>query len=165
MERLPVAFALMASLALAGCAVFQAEEEDEGEEQGTETSVALEGVPAAVRRAAEAAVPGMTVVKASKETDEGRLYFEVSGTVGGEPVDVMTTPEGEVVTVERGIHVDAVPEAVRAAALKRVPGLVPSKAEKILEKGAVSYELRGKAGGKVYEVKVSESGEVLEVED
>jgi hypothetical protein len=171
MKRLAAVLALSVSVAFAGCGSpgkgggkEQAKEEEEKDEGG-EVSVALADVPAAIVKAAEAAVPGIAIEKAGKETDEGKTYFELSGKVGGSKVDVLVTPEGEVVQVERIVPLDSVPEAVKAAAVKRLPGFVADRAESSWKKDRTTFELRGKVGGKVYEIALSESGEVLEVED
>jgi hypothetical protein len=172
--RLPsTALAALVSLALAGCASSNdnsssgglTDKETAEEMSAGEESVALEGVPPAVRKAAEAAVPGLAADGAAKETDEGKVYFEISGTADGARVDVTVTPEGEVVCIERRVPADSVPEAARAAALKRLPGLVVDKAEKIWKKERTYYELRGKVGTKVYEIALTDAGEVLEVEE
>ena len=164
MKRLSAVLTLFACAALAACASASRESKEEGDEKD-EAKVAVVDVPAAVRHAAEAAVPGIVITKAAKETDEGKEYYEVSGTVAGSKVDVLVTPEGEVVEVERAMALDSVPPAVRAAAEKKLPGFVAERAESSTMKDRTTIELRGKVSGKVYEIALSESGEVLEVED
>ena len=157
--------ALAVALVLAaGCA---SSSKEEGDEKGSdEVAVALDGVPANVREAAMAACPGMKAEHASKETEEGVKYVEISGkTADGAHVDVVLTEAGEVVAVETTVEVAAAPEALKAAAVARVPGLVISRAERLLKKGVTTWEFKGKANGKTFEVVVAESGEVLEVED
>lgn len=66
------------------------------------------------------------------------------------------------------VKFDEVPENVRAAAAKAVPGIPFKEAWKNVEAGGKlhSYEIRGKnpADGKTREVRVSPAGEVLEME-
>jgi len=151
--------ALAVALLLAGCASNVEKEEDEVE-------VALDGVPANVRDAALAACPGMKAGKASKETEDGVRYVEISGTdASGADVDVVLTEAGEVVAVETRVEVVASPADLKAAATARLPGLVIDRAERLLKKGVTTWEFRGTLRGKVYEVVVAESGEVLEVEE
>jgi uncharacterized membrane protein YkoI len=166
-----------ALLLLAGCAApakqapkehpKAAEEAEEAEEKGgDEVAVALEGVPANIRDAAMAACPGMKAERAAKETEDGVKYFEVSGkTADGAPVDVVLTEAGEVVAVETTVPVASAPENLKAAAVAKVPGLVLSRAERLLKKGVTTWEFKGKVDGKVYEIVVDEAGAVLEVED
>lgn len=163
--------ALSVTVAFSGCAAGtkergreEAREEDEKAEGG-EVTLALADVPAAIVKAAEAAVPGIVIEKAGRETDEGKTYYELSGRVSGSKVDVLVNPEGEVVEIERRLPMESVPEAVRAAAERKLPGFVADRAESSWKKDRTCFELRGKVGGKVYEIALSESGEVLEVEE
>jgi uncharacterized membrane protein YkoI len=65
---------------------------------------------------------------------------------------------------ESAVGLDQVPETVKAAALAAVPGLVLSSAETENEHGSLVYCLHGSVDGREYEVEVSASGEVLEIE-
>ncbi|NJN14155.1 MAG: hypothetical protein HC813_00350 [Planctomycetes bacterium] len=62
------------------------------------------------------------------------------------------------------IPVEGLPVAVSRGAAKRVPGLVIHHAERCTEEGVTTYDLEGVADGVEYELEVSASGEVLEVE-
>lgn len=74
-------------------------EDDEGE---IEQEVPLDSVPQAVLDAAKAAAPGLVVEKAFTETENGRLLYEIVGTVDGVRHEVEVDAEGNVVEVERG---------------------------------------------------------------
>jgi uncharacterized membrane protein YkoI len=65
---------------------------------------------------------------------------------------------------EVSVALNDVPSAVKAAAVQAVPGLVLTKAEKETEHGQLVYSLSGTADGVEYEVEVSASGTVNEVE-
>ncbi len=69
---------------------------------------------------------------------------------------------------KQAVKFDEVPENVRKAASKAIPGVKLNEAWKNLEQGGKlhSYEIRGKnaADGKTREVRVSPTGEVLEME-
>ena len=69
---------------------------------------------------------------------------------------------------KQAVKFDEVPENVRAAATKAIPGVNLNEAWKNLERGGKlhSYEIRGKnaADGKTREVRVSLTGEILETE-
>ena len=69
---------------------------------------------------------------------------------------------------KQAVKIDEVPENVRTAASKAIPGVDLNEAWKNLERGGKlhSYEIRGKntADGKTREVRVSLTGEVLEME-
>ena len=66
---------------------------------------------------------------------------------------------------ETEIPLTEVPEPVMSAALGAVPGIVIEEAELEEEDGEMVYELSGTAGDKEYEIEISASGEVLEVEE
>jgi hypothetical protein len=68
--------------------------------------------------------------------------------------------EGE----ERDIALNEVPAVVSQAAIAAVPGLVLTGAEIEEENGASIYCLEGTANGETWEVEVSPSGQVLEIE-
>ncbi len=65
---------------------------------------------------------------------------------------------------EQDIEINQVPTVVTAAATKAVPGFIVESAELEKEDGKMVYELEGTANGKEYEIEISETGEVLEVE-
>ena len=69
---------------------------------------------------------------------------------------------------KEAVKFDDVPEKVRAAASKAIPGVKFNEAWKNVGRGRElhSYEIRGKnaADGKTREVRVSTSGEILEQE-
>lgn len=71
-------------------------------------------------------------------------------------------------TIRSPLEVGALPENVRDAAKKALPNVTLMDAWKNLDsktKALHSYEVRGRAGdGKIREVRVSTSGEILEME-
>lgn len=66
---------------------------------------------------------------------------------------------------EAEIPLAEVPEAVMAAAQQAVPGIEIEEAEIEMEDGQKVYELSGTANGKEYEIEISGTGEILEVEE
>ena len=77
--------------------------DDEGDEgDDDEQEIALDQVPAAVRKAAEAAVPGFVLASAETETEEGALHYCLEGTAGGEAVEIEVTTDARVLEIERG---------------------------------------------------------------
>lgn len=79
-----------------------ADEEGEDGDDGSEQWIALDQVPAAVRTAAETAVPGLVLKSAETEREEGALHYCLEGTAAGEKVEVEVGPDGRVLEVERG---------------------------------------------------------------
>ncbi len=66
---------------------------------------------------------------------------------------------------EQDIPLSEVPPAVMAAAQQAVPGIEIEEAQLETEDGQQVYELSGTAGDKEYEIEISGTGEILEVEE
>lgn len=66
---------------------------------------------------------------------------------------------------EEKVALDKLPEAVKAAAERAVKGIVLTEAEKETKGDEVVYEVEGKAGGKLYEIKIAPDGKVIKVEE
>ena len=78
-------------------------DDDEVGEEENEVEVALAQVPEAVKQAALAAVPGLVLKSAEKETEEGSLRYCLEGTANGETVEVeVNAADAKVVEIERG---------------------------------------------------------------
>lgn len=85
-----------------GNVVVDDEDDDEGDDEN-EVSVALDQVPAAIKDAALAAVPGFVLKSAEKETEEGSLHYCLEGTAGGEAVEIeVRASDAKVVEIEQG---------------------------------------------------------------
>ena len=65
---------------------------------------------------------------------------------------------------EEDVPLDKVPQVVKDAAAKAVPGIKLTEAEKEIKGSNVIYELEGKVGDKEYELKITSTGKVLKVE-
>ena len=72
--------------------------------------------------------------------------------------------DGDEEETEEMIALKDLPNAVRAAALAAVPGLVITEVEKETEGSDVHYCIHGTAGGEFVEVEVSPDGKVGEIE-
>jgi hypothetical protein len=104
MKRIQWTVILSSVLSVAAC-----REKQESQSTGTpaasgatEEDVALSDVPEALKQAALAAVPGLVLEEAEKETEDGQVVYSLSGMAGGEEVEVELTSSGEVLEVERG---------------------------------------------------------------
>lgn len=82
---------LVGAALLTGCAsAFSDDEED----------IELSAVPAAAMMAAENAVPGFKAKSAEKETEDGRVVYEIEGKADGTEYEIEVTAEGEVLEIE-----------------------------------------------------------------
>jgi len=86
----------------ARAATDDADDEEDGDDEN-EVEVALDQVPAALKAAALAAVPGLVLTGAEKETEEGTLVYCLEGMDGDEAVEVeVRADDAKVVEIERG---------------------------------------------------------------
>jgi uncharacterized membrane protein YkoI len=77
-------------------AVADDDEDDDGDEQ----EIALADLPAAIKNAALAAVPGIVLTEAEKEVENGRELYSVEGTLDGEEYCIEIATDGSLIGVE-----------------------------------------------------------------
>ena len=114
--------------------------------------VPLAQVPAEVIAAAQGARAGFTPAEAERETREGRLYYDVGGTLAdGTEVEFDIMEENgswRVVETQRDVAFANVPAAVREAAAAHDATLAPTRViESVQADGLVIYELYAAQGG------------------
>jgi hypothetical protein len=80
----------------------QADADDDDDEDGDdEQPIALDQVPASVRQAAIAALPGFAVESAETETENGVFLYVLSGHVGSTACEVEVDATGKVHEIEQ----------------------------------------------------------------
>jgi hypothetical protein len=80
-----------------------------------EEKVDLDKVPAPAVQAVKKRFPEGKISAASKETENGKVAYEITLKDKGLQVEVTVTPEGTLLTIEREIHAKNLPKAVKAA--------------------------------------------------
>ncbi|MBA4339722.1 MAG: hypothetical protein C0421_12855 [Hyphomonas sp.] len=110
------------------------------------TDLSSDDLPGNVRALAEGAAEGFLVSEAQKKVREGRIYYDVEGSLpdGSEiEFDILMTVQGpEIVEIQRDMPWAEVPASVRAAAEASAPGMLPARViESRQPDGAVIYEL------------------------
>lgn len=109
--------------------------------------VAADDVPDAIRAAAEAEIPGMTIAEVERKEREGQTFFDVEGARpdGSEvELDMLQEEDGSftVVEVQRDLAWSDVPENARAATEGLKDMFDPVRViESIQNDGTVIYEL------------------------
>jgi len=98
-------------------------------------------LPPAVDAAFKKAYPNATIKNVSKETEDGKMVYEIESMDNGMARDLVYLADGTVVSYEEGITVASVPAAVSASVKARYPTSTIAVAEKLFEKGAMNYEL------------------------
>ena len=133
------------------------------EEQGGDESVkmTLAQAPPAVQKAIQSAAGSATVTEVEKETEDGFTLYEAAWEVGGVEHEVNVNEAGEVMETEIAVAADAVPAAVKTAAMKHLPKRTKPEFEK---KMIVLYEIIAMVDGKEIEFLVDPSGRVMELE-
>lgn len=133
-------------------------EEDGGDKS---TKMTLTQAPRAVQKAIQSTAGSATVSEVEKETEDGITLYEAAWKIGGVEHEVNVNEAGEVMETEMTVTADAVPAAVKAAAMKHLPkGATPEFEQKMI----VLYEIISMVDGKEIEFLVDPSGRVIELE-
>ncbi|MGH8642994.1 MAG: PepSY-like domain-containing protein [Gammaproteobacteria bacterium] len=98
-----------------------------------EEKLALDKVPKPVLEAVNARFKDAVMTGAAKERDDGKLVYEVSLDLKGQAIDVMLSPEGEIVSFEKAITVEDLPAAVVQALGDKYPKATYEKVEEVIE--------------------------------
>ncbi len=131
-----------------------------------EEKVPLEKLPPAVKAAVQKRFPGVELLKAGKEVEDGKTTYEVSIKSEGHKIDIDVTPEGAIVEMEKEIDVASLPKAVSGALDAKYRGATLLKAEEIIKVNGgketlQNYEvLLQTAEKKRYEVVLSAEGKI-----
>jgi len=72
-------------------------DEGDGEER-----ISLDDVPANIKQVAVDRVPGIVLDAAARETENGTLVYELTGTANGERYQIEVTAAGQIAEVEHG---------------------------------------------------------------
>lgn len=75
-------------------------DDEDGDDDENEVRVELSAVPDAVKNAALAALPGLVLTGAERETENGQVVYGLEGTVDGEPWEVEVAADGTVMEIE-----------------------------------------------------------------
>ncbi len=98
-----------------------------------EKKVALDKVPKPVIEAAKARFKDAVITGAAKETDDEKLVYEVFLKDKGQAIDVMLSPEGEILVIEKAITVGDLPAAVAKAIEDKYPKATYKKVEEMVK--------------------------------
>jgi hypothetical protein len=80
-----------------------------------EVKVALKDLPEGISAAVKKRFPDAELTEAAKETEKGKVTFEVSIKEKGSKIDVMLSSEGAITKIEKSIPVKDLPEKITAA--------------------------------------------------
>jgi hypothetical protein len=125
------------------------------------TKMTAKDLPAAVTAAFAKAYPNATIIGVGKETENGKVYFEVESMDGKTRRDLLVAPDGTIFETEEVVADAAVPEAVKAALTKAFRKYEIEKAEKTTRGAATEYEMSVEVGRKMYAVTADATGKIL----
>ncbi len=133
---------------------------------GQERHVKKSDLPVAVQKTADEQSKGAMVSGYTKETEEGKLEYEVEMIVNGHTKDVSIDASGNVLEVEEQVAPETLPAEVREGLQKKAGSGKIAKVESIAKHGTlVAYEAHVVAGGKKSEVQVGPDGRPLDHEE
>lgn len=123
-------------------------------------------LPAAVRATAEQQRRGATVRGYSRETEHGRVQYEVEMMAAGRSRDVTIAADGTLLEVEQQLDLDSLPAPVLAALQKKAGAGQITRVESLTKGGTlVAYEAVILSAGKRSEVQVGPDGTALTHEE
>jgi uncharacterized membrane protein YkoI len=156
MNKKPVS-ALGAILFIVGLSIINSVEV-----RADERPVKLKNLPKAVQQTVAEQSVGAKILGLSKETENGKTYYEVELMVNGHHRDVLIDSTGAVVETEEEIAIDQLSPAVKATIEKQAGKGKIGVIESITRNGQVTaYEAHIKTGGKSKEIKVGTDGELI----
>lgn len=120
--------------------------------------IPLDKVPSAVKEAVKKRFPNAEIQEAAKETENGKVTFELNLKDNGQNVDVIVTPEGVIQTIEKEIAAKDLPKVVADAVAAKYPKANYKKYEEV-------YKVKdGKEALEYYEVIINNGEKDIEVE-
>src|SRR4051812_13136247 len=98
-----------------------------------EEATPLDKVPAPVIAAVKKRFPNGDMKSAKKEVENGKTVYEITIKDKGLSVDVSSTPEGTLLTIEREIALKDVPDAVRKTFAAKSPNAKLELIEEVIK--------------------------------
>jgi len=116
-------------------------------------------MPAAIEAAFKQAYPNAVVKSVSKETEDGKVQYEVESLDGGRRRDINYNPDGTVILYEEALTEADVPAVVVAAIKARYPKATITTRERlyVMKDKSANFEL-GLKGAPVGEVVLTPEG-------
>ncbi len=134
-----------------------------------EEKIAVDKLPKPVLDAAKAKFPEATIVGAEKESEDGKVVYEVGLTDKGQKVEMELTADGKIIVIEKTIDAKDVPAKVDEALKARHPKARIKKVEALIKEDKVTaYELlvvSGRKNQRMWEVVFDPSGKFVKEEE
>lgn len=118
-------------------------------------------VPGAVIAAFASAYPNATVRGYGRETENGKVYYEIESIEKHTTRDVLYNPDGTVAEIEEGIAVGDLPAEATETLHAKYPRAVITSAEKITRGDITEYEAHAKLGKRRVSMEFDANGKPL----
>jgi len=132
-----------------------------GVSAASEKPVKFTELPVAVRQSVERETKGAAVRGLSRETENGKVYYEAETIVNGRNRDILFNESGNVVETEEQVSLESIPAGARSAIEKYAAGGRVLNVEMVTRDSVTSYEAQVRKAAKKSEVKVSPEGSIL----
>jgi hypothetical protein len=124
-----------------------------------EKAISRSQLPVAVQRTADEQAKGSTVRGYSKDSEDGKLEYEVQLLVNGHTKDVTIAPDGRLLEIEEEVSLDSLSPQVRSGLAARAGKGKITKVEALTKQGKiVAYEAQIILAGKRSEAQVGPDG-------
>jgi hypothetical protein len=140
---------IVISIALLACSAIAAEK-----------PVKMKDLPAPVQKAVQEQIKDAQLRGLSRETENGKVFYEAETMVNGKSRDILMDANGAVVEVEEETTLDNVPAPVKATLEKSAQSAKILKVETVTKGSVVSYEAVVTKNGKKSEVVVAADGTI-----
>jgi uncharacterized membrane protein YkoI len=132
--------------------------------------VELDKLPAVVKKAVQKRYPDAKLVKADKETEDGKTVYDVAITIGAQKMSIDVTPEGKIVGYEKTIDAKKLPKVVSDAFHAKYPKATMRGVEEIYKVDGDDEKMEGyeikltTADNKKMEVVINSEGKITKTE-
>ncbi len=134
------------------------------EDEAPAQAVSLSDLPEPARVTIGRLTDGGEITKLEKEEVNGEVIYDVEAKMKDKDVEYDVAADGTVLSSEQTVPYASLPAVVRTVVRKYFGTDEGLKSSKEIEGGKTFYEVEGKKGGSMVELKLSETGEILEEE-
>jgi uncharacterized membrane protein YkoI len=125
----------------------------------------LSELPEAARTAIGRLTAGGEITKLEKEEVDGKIIYDVEAKMKDKEVEYDVAADGTILSSEETVPYTSLPTAVKVAVRRYFDSDEELKPSKEIENGKTYYEVEGEKDGSMVELKLSETGEILEEEN
>jgi Putative beta-lactamase-inhibitor-like, PepSY-like len=129
-----------------------------------EKKIDKKDLPKAVIESFQKKYPKAEIKGASIEKEQNKTYYEIESVDGIQDRDLLFTKDGEVIEIEEALETNNIPDVVKGSVMKKYPDGKIYKAEKLIKKDKVSFEVVVEHSRKKSEVVLDSKGNIKKVE-